>query len=312
MRKCVIFNPAARGEKSRRFRTHLDYIGKDASLKLTAGPGDARKLAAQAVEEGFQIVVAAGGDGTLNEVLNGIGDAPSGFERAALGVLPLGTVNVFAREVGISPRFEQAWQVIEQEHETRIDLPSVEYEPLIPSNGDGANGKSDHRRERRYFAQLAGAGLDARAIELVKWQVKKLVGPLAYVLAGFQAMISPPSRISISGGKQPSTAGLVMIGNGRLYGGQFNLFPGADLRDGLLEVCILPRVTWFTLARSSPPLLLSGRLPGSVCELFQSRELTLSSDTPTPVQADGELIGRLPATFRIQPRGLRVIVPKGA
>ncbi len=311
MRKCVIFNPAARGEKSRRFRSHLDEIGKDAALKLTSGPGDARKLAAQAVQEGFEIVVAAGGDGTLNEVLNGIGDAPNGFERAALGVLPLGTVNVFAREVGISSRFEQAWRVIEQEQETRIDLPSVEYEPLTPPNGN--DRPAINNRERRYFAQLAGAGLDARAIELVKWQIKKMVGPLAYVFAGFHAMVSPPSRISVSSANQStmaSTAALVMIGNGRLYGGQFNLFPGADLRDGLLEVCLLPRVTWFTLARCSPPLLLTGRLPGSVCELFQSRELTLSSETPTPVQADGELVGRLPATFRIQRSVLRVIVPK--
>ena len=311
MRKCVIFNPAARGEKSRRFRTHLDEIGKEATLKLTAAPGDARKLAEQAVEEGFEIVVAAGGDGTLNEVLNGIGDAPKGFDRAALAVLPLGTVNVFAREVGISAKFEEAWHVIEQENETRIDLPSVEYEALTAPNGNGSPGANASVRQRRYFAQLAGAGLDARAIELVKWQVKKMVGPLAYVFAGFHAMISPPSRITISGGaKQTSTAGLVMIGNGRLYGGQFNLFPGADLRDGLLEVCLLPRVTWFTLARCSPPLLLSGKLPGSVCELFQSREFTLSADTPTPVQADGELIGRLPATFRIERAGLRVIVPK--
>lgn len=89
MRICVIFNPVARGEKARRFRRHLDEIGSQSSLKLTTGPGDARRLAAEAVGEGFEIVAAAGGDGTVNEVLNGIGDVPGGFERSRLGVLPL-------------------------------------------------------------------------------------------------------------------------------------------------------------------------------------------------------------------------------
>src|SRR5262245_20622564 len=156
VRTCVIFNPTARGEKARRFRKYLDEIGKESSLKQTASPGEARRLAAGAVEEGFEIIVAAGGDGTLNEVLNGIGDVPRGFERARLGVLPLGTVNVFARELALPTRPDQAWEIIRRARETRIDLPSVEF--------------SDKGTvQRRYFAQLAGAGLDARAVELVKW-----------------------------------------------------------------------------------------------------------------------------------------------
>src|SRR5205823_11550314 len=129
------------------FRKQLDLIAKESALKLTTSAGDARKLSAAAVEEGYDTIVAAGGDGTLNEVLNGIGDAPNGFERSRLAVLPLGTVNVFAREVGIPLRLNEAWEVIRNGHETRIDLPRVEYQ-------------SGNQRERRYFAQLAGAGLD--------------------------------------------------------------------------------------------------------------------------------------------------------
>src|SRR5271165_6284868 len=97
-RTCVIFNPTARGEKARRFRRHLDEIATQSELKLTAAVGDARRLAAEAVRQGCQQIVAAGGDGTVNEVLNGMAEVPGGFEAAALGVLPLGTVNVFARE----------------------------------------------------------------------------------------------------------------------------------------------------------------------------------------------------------------------
>jgi diacylglycerol kinase family enzyme len=100
-----------------------------------------------------------------------------------------------------------------------------------------------------------------------------------------------------------------MIGNGRLYGGEFRLFPKADLRDGLLEICVLPRVNWFTLVRCSPELLLRGVLPSSSHELFQAESVTLTSESPTPLQIDGELIGQLPATFSLDRSRLRVIAP---
>src|SRR5580765_8603776 len=127
MRICVIFNPTAKGERAKRFRHHLDAIGAECALKPTTAPGGGRALAAEAVREGFEVIVAAGGDGTLNEVLNGIGDAPDGFERVRLGVLPLGTVNVFARELDIPRKLEPAWQTIRQGRETRIDLGGIEY-----------------------------------------------------------------------------------------------------------------------------------------------------------------------------------------
>ena len=168
-----IRRPAA--TKRRHFRRQLDAFGSQCALKATAAPGDARRLAAEAVGEGYDLVVAAGGDGTVNEVLNGIGDAPEGFARARLGMLPLGTVNVFARELKIPLRLEHAWEVLRRGNETKIDLPQVEF---------SVNGKT----RRRYFIQLAGAGFDARAIELVDWQHKKKIGPLAYIVAGLKAL----------------------------------------------------------------------------------------------------------------------------
>jgi diacylglycerol kinase (ATP) len=92
VRACVIFNPAAKGQKAERFRRCLDVIAAAATLQQTAAPRDARRLATKAILDGFDTIIAAGGDGTLNEVLNGIGDAPDGFARVRLGVLPLGTV----------------------------------------------------------------------------------------------------------------------------------------------------------------------------------------------------------------------------
>jgi YegS/Rv2252/BmrU family lipid kinase len=265
-------------------------------VKQTAAAGDARRLACEAVKEGFEIVVATGGDGTVNEVLNGIGDVPDGFERACLGVLPLGTVNVFARELNIPVRLEPAWEIIRRARETIIDLPQVEY-------------VRDGTKERRYFAQLAGAGLDARAVELVKWQVKKMVGPLAYVLAGLHAVLGPPYRISVAEADNSADGGLVLIGNGRLYGGQYTIFPQADLRDGFLEVCVVSKVNWLTLARCSPNMLFYGTLPASVTKTFRAQSLTLTSESKTPLQIDGECIGHLPAKFSLERSRLRVVVP---
>jgi diacylglycerol kinase (ATP) len=295
VRTCVIFNPTAQGEKARRFRKQLEVIGQESTLKMTAGAGDARNLAAAAVKEGFETIVAAGGDGTLNEVLNGIGDVPGGFEATRLGILPLGTVNVFAREIGVGSKLQEAWNIVRAGKEARIDLPAVEF---------ASKGKT----EKRYFAQLAGAGLDARAIELVKWQVKKAVGPFAYVLAGLHALLGPPARITAASADISHEAALVLIGNGRLYGGQFRLFPEADLRDGLLEICVLPRCDWMTLARCGPELLLRGGLPASATKLFRAEKLTLTSLSPAPVQIDGELVGHLPATFTIERSRLRILV----
>jgi diacylglycerol kinase (ATP) len=296
VRTCVIFNRKARGGKAKRFRQRLRAIGSQSTLKFTASAGDARRLAANAIQEGFEIVVAAGGDGTLNEVLNGFADVPDGFGRARLGVLPLGTINVFARELAIPRQIDAAWAAIQQGRETLIDLPSVEYQH---------NGTS----QRRYFAQLAGAGLDARAIELVHWPLKQVVGGMAYILAGLQALAGAQSKITVTGGGHSATGGLVLIGNGRLYGGQLPMFPHADLRDGLLEVCVLYRASWLSLVRCAPSLLLRGRLPSSVSQAFQAPSLTLSSPSRTPMETDGEFVGLLPAKFSLQPSRLRVIVP---
>jgi diacylglycerol kinase (ATP) len=296
MATCVIFNPAARGDKARRFRQRFEEIGAHAKLKLTSSAGDARRLAAEAVVEGCETIIAAGGDGTLNEVLNGLGDVPDGFERARLGVLPLGTVNVFARELNIPMRLTKAWEVIQRGHETRIDLPCVDF-------------KSGVAEQRRYFAQLAGAGLDARAVELVAWDLKKRIGPLAYIWAGLQALLAAAPMIEVQADQHSLRGGLVLIGNGRLYGGSFRVFPQADLRDGLLDVCVFPKVNWFVLARCSPQLLLSGRLPQSAVKLVQARTVTLTAVECTPTEVDGELLGHLPARFSVAPSRLRVIVP---
>jgi YegS/Rv2252/BmrU family lipid kinase len=296
VRICVIFNPAARGNKARHFRHQLDAIGSQCALKATTAPGDARRRAAEAVDEGFDLIVAAGGDGTVNEALNGLGDAPDGLARARLGVLPLGTVNVFARELKIPLRIEHAWDVLQRGREMRIDLPRVEF---------SANGI----RQQRYFVQLAGAGFDARAIELVDWEHKKKIGPLAYLIAGLKALREQKPKIFVRAEGREVRGELVLIGNGHLYGGPLGIFPPADLRDGLLEICVFPRVSWPVFLRCLPDFVARQKLPESVVHRVRAAAFELTGEPAAAFELDGEWAGHLPATFSVEREKLCVIVP---
>jgi YegS/Rv2252/BmrU family lipid kinase len=296
VRICVIFNPAARGNKARRFRRYLDDLSGVAAFKATTAPGDARRLAAEAVADGFELIAAAGGDGTVNEVLNGIGDATDGFARACLGVLPLGTVNVFARELKIPLGLPSAWEVLQRGQERSLDLPRVDF---------SENGAP----QRKYFIQLAGAGLDARAIELLDWPLKKKIGPLAYLVAAAKALGEQKPVVTVRAGGRTETGELVLMGNGRLYGGPFAFFPPADLRDGVLEICVFPRLQWPVFLRCLPDLLLRRRLPASVAKWLRAEKFELTSETAAAFELDGEWAGHLPAAFSVERERLRVIVP---
>lgn len=290
---CIIFNPAARGEKAKKLQKSLESSPGRFALKPTHCAGAARALAANAVREGFSTIIAAGGDGTLNEVLNGIGDVPEGLARTRLGVLPLGTINVFAREMRIPLDPGKVWPVLEAGHETILDIASAEY--------DG---------QKRLFIQLAGAGLDARSVELVNWELKKKFGPLAYLAAGLQALGAPQSRITVSNGVETLTGELVLIGNGRLYGGNYPFFHKGDLQDGLLDAVVVERMTWSTLPGLGVNFALGRLFKEGQTGYLQGTDFTLRADVRTAFQVDGEAAGTLPARISVRPRCLRVIIPK--
>src|SRR5579871_6509481 len=286
----VIFNPAARGEKSRRVQQFLEKkAGPTVTLAPTRRPGEAQSLAAEAVRDGFKVVVAAGGDGTINEVVNGIGTSCT-----ALGVLPLGTVNVFARELRIPRKIEAAWNVIEAGHMRTIDLACAE-----------SNGK------RRYFIQLAGVGFDARAVRAASWELKKKVGPLSYVWAGLKTLSTPHVRIEVSANGNGSVGSgvAVLIGNGRYYGGEFALFPKARMDDGLLDVCVFEKCGYLDVLRYGQGILRGVHINLGDVKYFQTDRLACAAPSATPFELDGEDAGDVPVTFSVVPRALRVVVP---
>ena len=296
MRVCVIFNPTARGDKARHFRRHLDEFAAGVALKPTLTPGDGRRLATEAVSEGFDTIAAAGGDGTVNEVLNGLADAPEGFARARLAVLPLGTVNVFARELGLPLRLAAAWQTILTGRERLIDAPFVEHHV-------------EERPQRRYFAQMAGAGLDARAITLVDWEMKKRISQFAYVLAGMKAMRGPHPLITVEADGHRVTGEFILVGNGRFYGGSLPVFPDAVLDDGLLDVCVFPRVRWSLILRYAIGFVTGHPLVPRDVKMLRVPRARLTAAADVPFEVEGDLCGSLPMELGVVPGVLRVVVP---
>jgi diacylglycerol kinase family enzyme len=209
--------------------------------------------------------------------------------------LPLGTANVFARELGIPFDLPEAWAIIREGKEARVDLGLAEYA--------AAPGP-----RHRYFAQLGGAGLDARSVELLDYNQKRYLGSLAYIIAGLKAIQEQKPLILVEGPSQYSGE-LVLLGNGRLYGGPFVLFPHADIKDGLLDATIFPRADFATLFRVGRDFL-NGQWEGVGGSIqIQTPCLTLkpNSGQRIPFELDGDNVGYLPATFTACPKLLRVV-----
>ncbi len=293
---CVIFNPAARGAKAGSLNRRLAELCAGIALKPTWAAGTARICAKQAVEEGFETIIAAGGDGTVNEVLNGIGDADQGFERARLAVLPMGTMNVFARELRLPLKLEKAWPALLDGTERLVDLPEAEFQ-------------TSAGRERRFFIQMAGAGVDARAVAGVSWELKKRLRSGAYVWAGLKALLGrrPPVHVVVDGQRFP--CGQALIGNGQLYGGSIAVFWNATIDDGRLDLVTLQPASVWRLPYYAVQLFSKTRKPSGGLRYHQSHEMGFEGVPDEPLELDGELVGTLPATFRLLPKRLRVLVP---
>ncbi len=281
----VILNPAARGTRASRLLSQVESITRGAILHATSESGDAEVLARHAVAEGYGKIVAAGGDGTINEIVNGIAG-----KDVALGLLPLGTMNVFATELGLPANdLKRCWEIIQNNQVRPVDLPS-------------ANGK--------HFVQLAGVGLDAQAVKETSHAFKRSFGPLSYMISAAQIASRPPPRLKIeSADAQTEEGSFVLIGNGRLYGGRFPFFKQAVIDDGLLDVVVFKRLNYMEIIRYLQNVIFTPQISSPEVEYFQTRRVRVTSDESVPVEIDGELIGNCPVEFRIQAGGLHVLAP---
>jgi YegS/Rv2252/BmrU family lipid kinase len=287
---CVIFNPVACGERAR-WRLHrLRGLAGGATFLPTLEAGHATELAEQAARDGFATVVAAGGDGTINEVVNGLMRVPA-ETRPRLGIAPMGTANVYARELGLPLSVDAAWRVIAAGRERRVDVG-------VAQAGDS---------KRRHFAAVAGAGFDAMAIASLDLRLKKRINWIAYVISGFRTVARGLPRMTVTADGRRCEGCFVFIGNSRLYGGPYRMFPEARLDDGMLEVCVFEGGRVADVLRYLPRVLTASHPKLSDAHYFKARQVRVESTQPTPTELDGELWGNCPAEFSVEPGALRVL-----
>ena len=277
----VIFNPAARSEKARATWETIERFPRCA-FQPTSATGDARQMALEAVGKGFRTVVAAGGDGTINEVVNGLAGSD-----VALGILPVGTMNVFAGELGLTGNLQKCWEIILAGQTRTIDLA---------------------RANEQYFVQLAGVGLDAQVVEATSWESKKSLGPLSYLISAAQIAARKPPKLVVEADGQTREGSFVLVGNGRHYGGSLKFFNRARYDDGKLDVLIFKNLGYLDIARYLGTILMGTHAEQRDVEYFQTERADVRSDEEVPVEVDGEVVTKLPVTFRISSKKLKVLV----
>lgn len=268
----------------------LTEAGLPVEVCMTKRPGHARKLAREAVRAGMEMVIAAGGDGTVNDVIQEL----AGHETA-LGVLPLGTVNVWARETGIPLSLPDAARVLLYGARRRVDL---------------------GRAGNRYFLMMAGIGFDAEVTRRVERSLLKRMGlkMIEYLTtAGILSVTQKPVRVRIrrDGKAREVSALMLVIGNTRLYGGALTFTRHAVADDGWLDVVVVGGGGLFYRLGIIRNALLHRPRRGPLVRYHQARSIRVESDEPLPVQVDGEVVGVLPMSFSVAPLALTVIVPPG-
>lgn len=275
----------------------LEAAGLATTLRPTSAPGAARDLARAAVREGAQLVLACGGDGTINEVINGL--LPG---EATLGILPGGTANVFARELGIPLNPVRAARQLIRWTPRRIALGRAEW-----MNRTGA-------AERRYFLSLAGAGFDAYVIHRVSHRFARAFGIFAYASEAVRQVLRYPFPVFTCRAEgREIHATLAVVHRVERYAGWLHLAPGANVFDDRFTLCLFksPRRWRYVLYTAAVAVRQHTRRLRDV-ELLQSRKVectTADPHTPVYFELDGELAGQLPATFEIVPDALPVLVP---
>ncbi len=288
----IIFNPAAGAGRRRRLAralTALRALRQRVELAETRGTGDAERIARDAARRGVARVVAAGGDGTIAEVASGLAGSAS-----ALGLLPLGTANVLAWELGVPLAPERAAAVLAGGRAARLH-------PGLARFGDG---------RERLFVQMVGAGFDAAVVERLDLGLKRRIGRAAYVWQSLRELPRygfPPISVELDGVAE--TVSSVIVTKGRLYAGRYRIAPAARPEAPGFQVVLFRRAGPLAaaLAGAALPLGLIPRLPG--VEIVAARALRIAAAARVPVQADGDAAGLLPVAVSDAPAPLTVLLP---
>jgi len=290
----LISNPKTGRYASRRLpidklASQLESLGVTVDLRLTGGPGEATQIASRAARNGGGDVIVAGGDGTINEAIQGLAGT-----KARLAIIPRGTANVLARELGLPLDEEQAVIIAAQGKSRQIYLGL-------------AIDETTH--ERRHFVLMAGIGLDASVVRRVQPSLKKRIGKGAFWLSGLSHLATwnpKPFKLEIDGREYSGT--FAAVGKSARYGGDLAITPGARLDQSEFEVCIIETTSRLRYLQLLSHAMRNG-MPRDKPEVRFVNAVSVKAYGDAQVQVDGELLGHLPMRFEIAPHSLEVIVP---
>ncbi|UHA74713.1 diacylglycerol kinase [Paenibacillus sp. 481] len=286
----LIYNPTSGREEGKRrladILQRLDSAGIETTTHATEGEGDATRSAADAIDRGYDIIIAAGGDGTLNEVINGMAVKD---RRPPLGIIPLGTTNDFARALGIPRNWDDACELIVRQQTRVIDL---------------------GRANDKYFINIAGGGSLTEVTYEVPSKMKTMIGHLAYYVKGLEKIgrFRPTElRIEVDGhGVFHEEFMLFLISNTNSVGGFEKLAPGARIDDGLFDILMLKKCNLAEFIRIAGLALRGEHLADPHIIHVQSKYVQVTSPDVVQLNLDGEFGGTLPATFEVLPSHLHI------
>ena len=287
----IIYNPTAgwrRRKKLNGFVNLLRSSGCSVSVLETTARGDAEQFAMNCAEMKIDCVVAAGGDGTINEIMNGLACHDIN-KQIPLAILPLGTANVFAFEIGLNLSIKKCADVVRSGCLKKVHLGTV---------------------DNRLFIQMAGVGFDAQVVSDVSPPLKRRFGKLAYVwktLVGFFRYRLPTYTVSIDGIIHGAAS--VVVANGHFYGGKFVCAPQASVFEDDLKVCIFKSQGGWNAFRYALGLV-RGRLPYYPdVEVISGKYLEIDGDINQPAQADGDIVANLPLSIEAGSATIKVLLP---
>ena len=292
----IVYNPTA--GQSPDLQNTLDRVanlwrdlGWQVQIAATTSPGDATTKARQASQSGYHAVVAAGGDGTVNEVMNGLVGT-----QTALGVLPLGTVNIWAREMGLSMDMLKAAASLAKSELTQIDV---------------------GRAGNRYFLLMAGIGFDAAVTATISLAEKRRLGVIAYIKQAIQVAWNFRGvrlKLRIDGKRVRGKILMVIVGNSQLYGGVVKFTAHATIDDGLLDICVIKGQGMLSAPRRLISIFARHYNRDPLVQYFQGRQIDIRGQRgkALPVQVDGDYLGKTPMSFQVVPHSLWILVPPNA
>ncbi len=300
MKTELIINLTAGGGKPRpHLKTIFKYLkenGFDFKVSYTSHHGDAIELAQKAADKGMDLIVSIGGDGTLNEIVNGIMKSKN---DPSLGIIPLGWANDFIKSVNIPFDITQACQIIVQGKIKKIDIGVI--------------------NSQIYFANICGVGFDAEVAQLAN-QIKskhpnlRILSAFIYVFATVKKLLSPFGyhnvKIKFDGQEIHSKILFIAISNGKIYGGRFKITPEAILDDGLLEICLVEEMGRFKYLSIIPKVFKGTHASIKGINFYRAKEVVIQSSEPVLAQVSGEVIeGQKNYIITLLPKSLKLIVP---